>query len=253
MANNSPKKLPEEIRNSIEKKMKDDYTNVSKVIKKMEDKTMKKETTHKLLEAYIRKDLELQNINTILDNLLKKKDLIEVYIPGFELDSRKYIFKNPDPYGYKMMAETEDLMPVADFVWIMLSNESYNQMKDRMKQPGTKLSNCLKYWQITGKLIEMFSKRDQIDLTFFFNFDKARKDIAKIGKNKDHSFPFKERTQTGNSSTKLNGKKKEEAKRAANIKKTLKSICKVSFRLSTRTPVMRYSQRQLTMAKARPP
>lgn len=213
MANNiSSPKLLDVVKNEIEMKMKNDYTNVSKVIKKMDDKDMKKNTTYKLLEAYIRKELELQNINTILENLLKKKDLIDVYIPGFELDARKYIFKNPDPFGYKMMTETDNLMPVADFIWVMLSNKTFNQMKEEMKTSGGKLSDCLKYWQITGQLIEMFSKRDQIDLTFFFNFDKYRKEIKDVGKRKENNFPFKERTQSGDSGKK-DDKKKDDKKK----------------------------------------
>jgi len=215
MANTTspPAKLLDVVKNDIEMKMKNDYINVSKVIRKMDDKTMKKETIHKLLEAYIRKDLELQNINTILDNLLKKKDLVDVYIPGFELDARKYIFKNPDPFGYKMMTETDNLMPVADFIWVMLSNETYNQMKDKMKtSPDSKLSECLKYWQITGQLIEMFSKRDQIDLTFFFNFDKHREQIKSLGSK--NGFPFKQVAKTtGNTNKRTLGKNKKDQKK----------------------------------------
>src|SRR3972149_11976545 len=93
----SSRLLSQDIKKDIEDKMKNDYSKVTKVIRTIEDRTQRNEMAKKLMEAYIRKTFELKRAILSLKQLYQNKNLIDVYIPGFDIDARKYIFKNPDP------------------------------------------------------------------------------------------------------------------------------------------------------------
>ena len=193
MSNTRRIRLSDSMKDQIEKKMRDDYTKVSRVIRNIDDKEQKKEMLNKLLSAYIRKRFELTQGTLKLQQLLKNKSLIDVFIPGFDTEARKYIFKNPDPYGYRLMAQNGELMPLTDFIWEVLSGETFmTELKNNFSNFNKEnYLHPMKIWQITGHLINMFAFKDNIDLTFFFNFGKSRREIEE--ESKKLGIPFEAR------------------------------------------------------------
>lgn len=209
----APRKLFPELKEDIDKKFEDDYKKVKSVIRKMSDKKEAKNLTLKLLEAYINKTNDLGDAMLKLKKLFDDRNLIDVFIPGFNSGSRKYLFKNPDPLGYRLMSQNEELMPIADFVWYMMDSADYNSSvfnKDKILKRGL-LGESLKYWQITGYLINMFAFKENIDLTVFFNFDKNLRELKNIGRRLD--IPFKERAVSTGEKNRRKGQRGKKGQR----------------------------------------